>query len=79
MKATSELRLAMPVEHGERSAALVADLDGTVVKTDLLLESVLALLKQKPRFIFYLPVWLLRGKAHFKQQVADRVVLAARV
>jgi len=54
---------------------LVVDLDGTLVKTNLLLESLLALLKEKPQYAFVLPVWLLRGRAYLKQQVTRRVSL----
>ena len=56
---------------------LVVDLDGTLVKTDLLFESLLALLKQQPSCLLVLPVWLARGKAYLKQQVARRVALDA--
>jgi 4-hydroxybenzoate polyprenyltransferase len=56
---------------------LAVDLDGTLLKTDLLLESLLALLHQKPRYVFVLPLWLLRGKAYLKQQIARRVSLDA--
>lgn len=59
--------------------ALVADLDGTVLKTDLLLESLLALLKQKPLCVFLLPIWLLKGRAYFKHQIARRVELDASI
>jgi len=52
---------------------LVVDLDGTLVRTDLLLESILRLIKEAPRYIFALPFWLLRGKAAFKQEIACRV------
>jgi 4-hydroxybenzoate polyprenyltransferase/phosphoserine phosphatase len=79
MKGTSELRLDNSAEHGTRPTALVTDLDGTIVKTDVLLESLLALVKQKPHYILYLPVWLLRGKAYLKQQVARRVSLDVSV
>jgi len=48
------------------------DLDGTLVSTDLLLESVLALLKRNPLYLLVLPLWLLRSKAYFKQQIAQR-------
>jgi 4-hydroxybenzoate polyprenyltransferase len=56
---------------------LVVDLDGTLVKTDLLIESVLALLKQHPLCLFAFPGWLVGGKAWFKQQVASSVRLEA--
>jgi 4-hydroxybenzoate polyprenyltransferase/phosphoserine phosphatase len=69
----------IPAEKSIAAPALVADLDGTVLKTDLLLESLLALLKQKPLCLFLLPVWLLKGKAYLKQQIARRVELDVTV
>ena len=54
---------------------LCVDLDGTLIKTDLLWESLLALVKHSPLSIFLLPFWLLKGKAHLKQEVARRVTL----
>jgi hypothetical protein len=57
---------------------LVVDLDGTLVKTDLLIESVLALLKARPLCVLLLPVWMLRGMAQFKRQVALRTLLEPR-
>ena len=59
-------KLAMP---------LVVDLDGTLVKTDLLIESLLALLLKQPLYLFVLPMWLARGKACFKHEVGRRVSL----
>jgi len=58
-----------------RSTPLVVDLDGTLIRTDLLHESVFGLLKQNPFNLFLLPLWLLRGKAHMKQKIAERVDL----
>ena len=58
---------------------LVIDLDGTLIKTDLLIESVLALVRKQPLYVFLLPLWMALGKARFKQQVARRVVLDVRV
>lgn len=52
------------------STPLVVDLDGTLVYTDLLHESVLQLLKVKPWLIFKLPLWLLRGKTRLKSELA---------
>lgn len=59
--------------------ALVVDLDGTLVKSDLLLESLLVLLKRNPLHFFLLPAWLLKGKAHFKHEVARRADLDVAV
>lgn len=67
----------LPASSGTRlpDVPLVVDLDGTLVKTDLLVESLMDLVKKKPQYIFALPFWLLKGKAEFKQKVACRVSL----
>jgi 4-hydroxybenzoate polyprenyltransferase len=57
------------------SLPLVVDLDGTLVKTDLLLESFLALIKKNPLYILFIPYWLLRGKAFLKRQISQRATL----
>ncbi|RXD40806.1 hypothetical protein DB799_04395, partial [Xanthomonas perforans] len=53
------------------------DLDGTLLNSDILYESVLALLARNPLYVFLLPLWLLRGKAALKRELASRVVLPA--
>jgi 4-hydroxybenzoate polyprenyltransferase len=57
------------------SPPLVVDLDGTLVMTDLLLESFFTLIKQNPLYLFILPFWLLKGRAFLKQQISQRVTL----
>jgi hypothetical protein len=59
----------------ERGVPLCVDLDGSLVKTDLFLESLLLLLKKNLLYLFLLPVWLLRGKAVLKQEVSRRVTI----
>lgn len=54
---------------------LCVDMDGTLVLTDLGVESVLALVRRNPFYLFALPFWLLRGLAHCKREVARRVEL----
>lgn len=54
---------------------LCIDLDGTLVRSDLLIEATLVLIKQNPLYLFLLPVWLARGKAALKQAIAARVDL----
>lgn len=49
------------------------DLDGTLLKTDLLMESLFLLLKKNPLYVFVLPFWLLAGRAQFKAKIAARV------
>ena len=75
----SEPRYAMPYmanspsDH-HKNIPLCVDLDGTLVKTDTLLESVLLLLKKNPLSFALIPYWLLRGKAHLKWQIANRAM-----
>jgi 4-hydroxybenzoate polyprenyltransferase/phosphoserine phosphatase len=52
---------------------LVVDLDGTLIKTDLLVETALTLGKQNVLLLPMLGVWLLRGKASLKEEIAKRV------
>jgi 4-hydroxybenzoate polyprenyltransferase len=52
---------------------LCVDLDGTLIRSDLLLESLMLLLKRNPLYLFLAIVWLLRGKAVLKSQIASRV------
>jgi 4-hydroxybenzoate polyprenyltransferase len=54
---------------------LCVDCDGTLLRTDLLHEAVLVLLKQAPWLLLLLPFWALRGKAHLKARVAQTTAL----
>ena len=51
--------------------SLVVDLDSTLVKTDLLYEQLLLLVKKRPLFAFFLPFWTLRGKLFLKKKLSD--------
>ena len=65
MDARSE-RIAVP---------LAVDLDGTLIATDLLWESLFLLIREKPLYLFLLPYWLWQGRAVFKCEIAERVNL----
>lgn len=55
---------------------LIVDLDGTLLRTDLLYESLALLAKTSPWSLLLLPVWLLAGgKARVKREIARRVDL----
>ena len=56
--------------------ALYVDLDGTLVQTDTLWESVIRLLARRPWLLLIMPVWLAGGPARFKDEVARRVTLS---
>jgi 4-hydroxybenzoate polyprenyltransferase len=54
---------------------LCVDLDGTLIRGNVLWECVLVLLKTRPIALFLFPFWLLSGRASFKRNVAARVHL----
>jgi len=54
---------------------LYLDLDGTLIRTDLLWESCLRLLFAQPSLVWRLPGWLSAGKARLKREIAERVAL----
>ena len=54
---------------------IFVDLDGTLVSTDTLVESVLLFMRSNPLNIFLLIVWLFKGKAQFKSNVVKNVKL----
>lgn len=54
---------------------LVVDLDGTLLRSDLLHESTLKLLRGGPHLVLALPFWLASGKAGLKRRIAERVSL----
>lgn len=54
---------------------LFVDLDGTLIKTDLMFESVCVLLKRNPFNLVTMAIWLLKGKAYLKARLAERVDL----
>jgi phosphoserine phosphatase len=49
---------------------LVVDLDGTLVATDTLIESLRVIGRQAPWLLLVLPVYVLRGRARFKDRVS---------
>jgi 4-hydroxybenzoate polyprenyltransferase len=51
------------------------DLDGSLIRSDLLLESLLLLLKRNPLYLFPAALWLLRGRAYFRSELARRIEL----
>ena len=66
----------MAVNARRLTPVLCVDLDGTLIRGDLLLESLLLLLKRNPLYLFATFIWLLRGgKAGLKSEIAARVTL----
>ncbi len=55
--------------------ALCVDLDGTLVKSDTLLDTVLVLARQRPGDLVRIPGWIAEGKASFKRHLTAAVKL----
>ncbi len=53
---------------------LCVDLDGTIIATDSLMESILISMRKNPFIFFLLPFWIIRGRFYFKTQIGKRVI-----
>jgi 4-hydroxybenzoate polyprenyltransferase/phosphoserine phosphatase len=51
---------------------LVVDLDGTLIKTDMLFETLVGSLRRSPWILLALPFWLAAGRARLKRELARR-------
>jgi 4-hydroxybenzoate polyprenyltransferase/phosphoserine phosphatase len=56
---------------------LVVDLDGTLTPTDTLVESLVKVLKQSPMNLLRLLLWLMKGRAGFKEAIAAHAGISA--
>ena len=61
--------------EGAVSVPLCVDLDGTLVKSDTLLDTVIVLARQNPSALLHFPMWIDRGKAVFKREVSLRAAI----
>jgi 4-hydroxybenzoate polyprenyltransferase/phosphoserine phosphatase len=66
---------AKPAVAPGDAVPLFVDLDGTLIKTDLLIESSFFLLKKQPWILFAMLYWLAFGKARLKEEIAVRSAL----
>jgi apolipoprotein N-acyltransferase len=63
----------LPPTKPEIQVPLVVDLDGTLIRTDMMWESLSQLLRRNPLAIFQILFWWTRGRAWLKQKLAARV------
>ena len=59
--------------------ALAVDLDGTLIHTDLIQETLIRYILERPWRIFIVLIWWARGRAYLKKEVAARVKLDVSV
>ncbi|MDA3960913.1 MAG: hypothetical protein PF961_09000 [Planctomycetota bacterium] len=64
-----------PSQSASNKIPLYVDLDGTLIATDSLDESVLRLVAEKPASLAGAGLALLRGRAHFKAWVCDHIAI----
>ena len=57
----------------DKGVPLCVDLDGTLIRADMLVRSVAGLVRLRPFCSALIPFWLMGGKAHLKRQLAVRV------
>ena len=67
--------IPQPEDSTQALRPLCVDLDGTLVKSDTLIDSLLALVRTRPARLLGLPGRLLRGKAAFKAYVTESISL----
>lgn len=63
-------------DEKKQDLPLCVDLDGTLVRTDTLVELMILLIKQDPLYLFRMIRWLGHGLVFFKKEVSQRVSLA---
>jgi 4-hydroxybenzoate polyprenyltransferase len=56
---------------------LCVDLDGTLVRTDTLMEALMQLVRRYPLTLLLLPIWAASGRVRLKREVARRLILDA--
>jgi apolipoprotein N-acyltransferase len=67
--------MPLPPDAPANSVPLCVDLDGTLIKTDLLWESLARLLRRNPFQLLPVLFWWARGRAFLKQQLVRRVTI----
>ena len=73
LQSQNETELASVIDN----PPLVVDLDGTLIRTDLLLESALAFIARHPFQAYKLVIWALAGKSVLKHKIAQYIEIDA--
>jgi 4-hydroxybenzoate polyprenyltransferase len=71
----TEFRVMQPPVAVQVERPLCVDLDGTLVKSDTFVDSLMVLARRHPGAFMRAPLWALQGKAQMKSQVASLVTL----
>ncbi len=68
---------AAPAEQADVPRPLCVDLDGTLIKSDSLLDGLCHFVRRHPLDVWRLPLWVVRGRARLKHEIAQRAPLDA--
>jgi 4-hydroxybenzoate polyprenyltransferase len=71
----ADLEVMEPAVPVRAERPLCVDLDGTLVKSDTLADSLMVLARCHPTALLHAPFWAIKGKAHLKSQVGSLVTL----
>jgi 4-hydroxybenzoate polyprenyltransferase len=71
----TDLKVMQPPVAVQAERPLCVDLDGTLVKSDTFADSLMVLARRDPMALLRAPLWIIKGKAHVKSQVASMVTL----
>src|ERR1700733_4711902 len=71
----TDINVMQPPIPVQAERPLCVDLDGTLVKSDTLLDSLMVLARRDPAAFLRSPLWAVKGKAHLKSQVTSLVAL----
>jgi hypothetical protein len=66
-----------PTGFPDLNIAVVVDLDATLKKQTLVIESLTILLRERPECFFVVPVWLLMGRERLQEEIGRRISIAA--
>lgn len=61
-----------------KNTALCLDLDGTLIRSDALFESIFQMAKVNPFLLLLVPIWLLKGKPNLKEEINKRIDFNAK-
>ena len=67
------------INQKDTDVVLAVDLDGTLINTDTLYESIFLLIKHKIHYSFFLFYWFFLGKAKFKEKISQIVLIDASI
>lgn len=73
--AAETVEAAASVEIADALRPLCVDLDGTLIKSDSLLDGLCHFVRRHPLDVWRVPLWIARGRARFKQEIAARAPL----